>query len=737
MNNTVNLIQNKYVIGKTSVVGDARRKWEDRAAVSEIKTRGGLQLVVGVVADGVGSADNGSRGAELAIQTVMKSIENTDRQSIVEIIDAAIQEANSTLHEENSRGSDGLTTLVVSVIYDGRVYIGNVGDSRAYWVQSSGKMLQLTLDHSYINIYGGSPDADEAGRVVNIIGRDPKVQVDFGFYLKGRDSAQAYRIGVQGLPLKPGETILLCSDGLIKTDRQGRRYASDEEIVEALQTEFMPGRAAVKMVSVAEGRSPDDNVSAVTIQYLTPEIISRVEQQSERARRISMLKKVGAASAVVLLLILALSFGKKAIDTSARLTAMALTPTATSEVIIYTPTPVPSPTPTQPINPGQARIEEIIGDGIVSYSNAGGPILNASAGSFVDPGVRFMSDEKTSLKVTVGESVGQPSVMYIFPSSETILDFENALVASLSQGSIFIQAGNREAQVLLPSHNNALAYVSDGRMIVQIDGADVWVWCFSGNCRLSYKNGDEGFSLSPGDKRVYYSIGDDKGDKEPIEKYSDLVWGWNTSCNDCILDLVYTPTPKPTAVPPTATPTPKKGDKDTPVPTATPVPPTNTHTPKPTDTHTPEPTDTHTPEPTDTPTPTHTPVTPTLPPPNRPPEAKDITVKDCVDSGKPYSIGLSGSDPDDDNITYAIKSDPSHGSVTVNSQSGEAIYTSESGYTGSDSFTYSVKDVFGAESSDASVGIKTIDNCSLRNGTGMNLFYQNFHKSLSRILPDL
>ena len=538
MNNTVNLIQNKYVIGKTSVVGDARRKWEDRAAVSEIKTRGGLQLVVGVVADGVGSADNGSRGAELAIQTVMKSIENTDRQSIVEIIDAAIQEANSTLHEENSRGSDGLTTLVVSVIYDGRVYIGNVGDSRAYWVQSSGKMLQLTLDHSYINIYGGSPDADEAGRVVNIIGRDPKVQVDFGFYLKGRDSAQAYRIGVQGLPLKPGETILLCSDGLIKTDRQGRRYASDEEIVEALQTEFMPGRAAVKMVSVAEGRSPDDNVSAVTIQYLTPEIISRVEQQSERARRISMLKKVGAASAVVLLLILALSFGKKAIDTSARLTAMALTPTATSEVIIYTPTPVPSPTPTQPINPGQARIEEIIGDGIVSYSNAGGPILNASAGSFVDPGVRFMSDEKTSLKVTVGESVGQPSVMYIFPSSETILDFENALVASLSQGSIFIQAGNREAQVLLPSHNNALAYVSDGRMIVQIDGADVWVWCFSGNCRLSYKNGDEGFSLSPGDKRVYYSIGDDKGDKEPIEKYSDLVWGWNTSCNDCILDLV-------------------------------------------------------------------------------------------------------------------------------------------------------------------------------------------------------
>jgi len=241
---------------------------------------------------------------------------------------------------------------------------------------------------------------------------------------------------------------------------------------------------------------------------------------------------------------------------------MALTPTATSEVIIYiyTPTPIPSLTPTQPINPGQARVEEVIGNGIVSYSNAGGAILPASAGTFVDLGARFMSDEKTSLKVTIGEAVGQPSIMYIFQSSDAILDFQNALAASLSQGSIFIQAGGREAQVSLPNHNNAVAYVSDGRMIVQIDGSDVWVWCFDGDCRFSYKNGDEGFSLSPGDKRVYHSIGDDKGDKEPIEKYSDIVWSWNTSCNGCILNLIYTPTPKPNTVTPTSTPTIDKGD---------------------------------------------------------------------------------------------------------------------------------------------------------------------------------
>ena len=82
---------------------------------------------------------------------------------------------------------------------------------------------------------------------------------------------QAYKLGASGLPLKAGDTILLCSDGLIKSSAQGKRYVEDAEIIDALQTEHESNRAAIRMVSVAEGRRPDDNVSAVTIQVLSKE----------------------------------------------------------------------------------------------------------------------------------------------------------------------------------------------------------------------------------------------------------------------------------------------------------------------------------------------------------------------------------------------------------------------------------------------------------------------------------
>ena len=63
-------IQRRYILGKSSVLGDPRRKWEDRIFVGEISRTGWEPLLVGIVADGVGSADFGSRGAQLAIDTV-------------------------------------------------------------------------------------------------------------------------------------------------------------------------------------------------------------------------------------------------------------------------------------------------------------------------------------------------------------------------------------------------------------------------------------------------------------------------------------------------------------------------------------------------------------------------------------------------------------------------------------------------------------------------------------------
>ena len=265
-----NAIQGKYILGKHSVLGDPRRKWEDRVFVEEILRSGWDPLVVGIVADGVGSADFGSRGAQLAIDSVIGSLAQSQGNDIPNILETAIEAANSAVYQENQLyEGGGLSTLVVAIIARDRAYIGNVGDSRAYWVQSDGKVLLLTRDHSYFNVYGGDPNDDYAGVVVNAIGKKANVQADLGFYLKGDNLDQAYKLGISGMPLKAGDAILLCSDGLSKNAPQGERYVKDAEIASALKSETSPDRAAIKMVSMAEGRRPDDNVSAVTIQFLS------------------------------------------------------------------------------------------------------------------------------------------------------------------------------------------------------------------------------------------------------------------------------------------------------------------------------------------------------------------------------------------------------------------------------------------------------------------------------------
>ncbi|MBK8698441.1 MAG: protein phosphatase 2C domain-containing protein [Saprospiraceae bacterium] len=177
--------------------------------LAKLNARTMTSLIVGIVADGVGSADFGARGAQLVIDTVLKRLEKSEGNDIPAVIELAIQAANIAVFRDNQKNDgDGLTTLVVCVIFNERCYVGNVGDSRAYWLQANpnktGKVLQLTRDHSYFNIYGGDPNSQEAGILVNAIGKKEQVQVDCGFYLKGDDFNQAYQLGLKGCRLSRG-----------------------------------------------------------------------------------------------------------------------------------------------------------------------------------------------------------------------------------------------------------------------------------------------------------------------------------------------------------------------------------------------------------------------------------------------------------------------------------------------------------------------------------------------------
>jgi Bacterial Ig domain/HYR domain/K319L-like, PKD domain len=76
---------------------------------------------------------------------------------------------------------------------------------------------------------------------------------------------------------------------------------------------------------------------------------------------------------------------------------------------------------------------------------------------------------------------------------------------------------------------------------------------------------------------------------------------------------------------------------------------------------------------------------------NSPPVAESQDVTTDMDTSAP--ITLDASDKDGDRLTYSLGTTPNHGSLSpFDEDTGEVVYNPNSGYTGSDSFTFTVSD---------------------------------------------
>ena len=81
-------------------------------------------------------------------------------------------------------------------------------------------------------------------------------------------------------------------------------------------------------------------------------------------------------------------------------------------------------------------------------------------------------------------------------------------------------------------------------------------------------------------------------------------------------------------------------------------------------------------------------------PANRPPTADSKSITTGID--KAVDITLSGSDPDNNPITFTIIEQPTHGQLSSISAQNVVKYTPTTGYNGPDSFTYVARDSKGA-----------------------------------------
>ena len=90
--------------------------------------------------------------------SVKKYIENNfekekeTKESILNLIKSAIEYANMIVYKKSKevKELEGMgTTLDVCLIYNNKIFIGHVGDSRIYRIRQN-VMRKLTKDHSYV-----------------------------------------------------------------------------------------------------------------------------------------------------------------------------------------------------------------------------------------------------------------------------------------------------------------------------------------------------------------------------------------------------------------------------------------------------------------------------------------------------------------------------------------------------------------------------------------------------------
>ena len=185
-------------------VGQKRKMNQDYVFVSQ-EPVGNLPNLF-AVADGMGGHNAGDYASAHAVQTLVSQIQADADFNPIKVIRHAIEAANTEIIDQAQRdeGLRGMgTTMVVATIVGNYAYVANVGDSRLYVVQ--GQIRQVTRDHSLVQemVRLGEINAEEARNhpdkniITRALGAEKTVDVDF-FDLK----------------LEPGNTILMCSDGL-------------------------------------------------------------------------------------------------------------------------------------------------------------------------------------------------------------------------------------------------------------------------------------------------------------------------------------------------------------------------------------------------------------------------------------------------------------------------------------------------------------------------------------------
>ena len=212
--------------------------------------------ILAVVCDGMGGARAGNIASRLAVDVFVKEVRRMmdprlKEPELLRQLEHAVALSNQAVFEHSHLSSeyDGMgTTLVAALIRENKAYVVNVGDSRAYYLNHGG-IRMITTDHSVVEmmVQRGEITREEAKQhpvknlITRAVGTEDKVLCDAFTQV-----------------LKPGDSILLCSDGL-------SNMMADQEILFEVEHGADRSDCCKRLMMIAANRGAPDNVTVVLV----------------------------------------------------------------------------------------------------------------------------------------------------------------------------------------------------------------------------------------------------------------------------------------------------------------------------------------------------------------------------------------------------------------------------------------------------------------------------------------
>ena len=331
-------------VAAVSHAGMSGKDNEDRYGVSAYYTDTTrlTPSLLAVVADGIGGHQAGEVAAELAVETISMIVSQSNATDPLATLQNAIVLAGQAISDksETSPQLQGMgSTVACAWVIGMRLYMAAVGDSRIYLVRDHA-IVQLTTDHTWVReaIDHGALTPEEARNHPNAhiirryLGSRNGVIPDVRLKLNPADS-DAMAEANQGINLKRGDVLLLCSDGL--TD-----LVADDEILAIVETRGVQD-GLDELMLLANQRGGHDNITIVTLRVPTEDkvTIPIALRRPRSQRRIACLAVIGLGLIVVFVVSsLVWYYGRSS-------PVLSPTKTITSVQTILLPTMTPSTVP--------------------------------------------------------------------------------------------------------------------------------------------------------------------------------------------------------------------------------------------------------------------------------------------------------------------------------------------------------------------------------------------------------